>query len=122
MAKSTVSHAANGAAPVDFSRYSFSELVEIKTDLEREIESRKTKEIDELRTKVSESAHALGISVEELFGMRSRGKGATKHPRGKQPARYRGPNGEEWSGRGPNPRWMKPLLVKGKTKADFLIK
>ncbi|MGP0042762.1 MAG: H-NS family nucleoid-associated regulatory protein [Rhodomicrobium sp.] len=46
----------------------------------------------------------------------------TKHPRGKQPPRYRGPNGEEWSGRGPSPRWMKPFLAKGKTKEDFLIK
>jgi DNA-binding protein H-NS len=60
-----------------------------------------------------------------LFGFhtsRQRGKRETKHPKGKQPAKYRGPDGEEWSGKGPAPKWMKPLLAKGKTKADFLIK
>jgi DNA-binding protein H-NS len=54
--------------------------------------------------------------------VRVRHKRVTKHARGKLPPKYRGPNGEEWSGKGPSPKWMKPLLVKGKTKADFLIK
>jgi DNA-binding protein H-NS len=123
MAKSPAfSHGTNGASASDFSRYSFSELVEMKKELDRELESRKVEETDNLRAKVTESAHALGVSIEELFGLRSqRGPRQTKHPRGKQPAKYRGPNGEEWSGKGPAPKWMKPLLVKGKTKADFLI-
>ena len=63
--------------------------------------------------------------MEQLFGFhttRQRGKKETKHPKEKQPAKYRGPDGEEWSGKGPAPKWMKPLLAKGKTKADFLIK
>jgi DNA-binding protein H-NS len=108
--------------PHDFSPYSFAELVEIKTDLEGEIESRKTKEVEELRAKATESAKTLGMSIEELFGRSpGGGKRQTRHAKGKQPPKYRGPNGEEWSGRGPTPRWMKPLLTKGKTKADFLI-
>jgi DNA-binding protein H-NS len=111
------------SAPLEFSAYSFEELVEIKRDVDAEVESRKAKEVDDLRTKVTETAQALGVSVEELFGLRSQnGRRQTKHAKGKQPPKYRGPGGEEWSGRGPAPRWMKPLLVKGKTKADFLIK
>jgi DNA-binding protein H-NS len=108
---------------LDFSTCSFDELVEIKKEIDSEFESRKAKEIEGLRAKVSESAQALGVSIEDLFGLPSHpGKRQTKHPRGKQPVKYRGPAGEEWSGRGPSPRWMKPLLVKGKTKEDFLIK
>lgn len=42
-------------------------------------------------------------------------KGATTVPK------YRGPNGELWSGRGQPPKWMKPLLATGKKKEDFLI-
>lgn len=36
-------------------------------------------------------------------------------------AKYRGPNGEEWAGRGEPPKWMRPLLAKGARKEDFLI-
>jgi DNA-binding protein H-NS len=106
--------------PLELSVYTFEEILEIKRDVDAEVESRKAKEVDDLRAKVTDTAKTLGVSVEELFGLR--GRRQTKHPKGKQPAKYRGPNGEEWSGRGPAPRWMKPLLVKGKTKQDFLIK
>jgi DNA-binding protein H-NS len=113
-------------APLKLATYSFEELLEIKRNVESEVRSRQAKEVEVLRARVIETAQTLGVSIEELFGFpfRSRKNGArvTRHPRGKQPAKYRGPNGEEWSGRGPSPRWMKPLLVKGKTKQDFLIK
>src|SRR5208337_5510025 len=108
----------------DAASYSFEELQDIKKQVDSEIESRKAHEIVTLRAKVTESAQSLGGPIEELIGLASpaRAKRETKHARGKQPAKYRGPGGEEWSGRGPTPRWMKPLLVKGKTKEDFLIK
>jgi len=105
-----------------FSAYSFDQLMEIKQEIDSEVESRKTKEIEVLRAKITESAHTLGVSVHELVGLHLPAKRETKHARGKQPAKYRGPNGEEWSGRGPAPRWMKVFLAKGKSKADFLIK
>ena len=37
-------------------------------------------------------------------------------------AKYRGPEGQSWSGRGLTPRWMKTLLESGQTKEEFLIK
>ena len=111
------------AQTLAFESYSFEELLEIRKDLDTEVESRKAKEIEGLRAKMHEGAKALGISIEEIIGLPAgRKRRETKHARGKQPAKYRGPGGEEWSGRGPAPRWMKPLLAKGKTKADFLIK
>jgi len=121
MARSPTTHART-AVPLDFSRYVFSDLVEIKQALQDEIQSRKDQELAALRSQMTESARMLGVSVEELVGVSKRGTRQTRHPRGPQPPKYRGPNGEEWSGRGPSPRWMKPLLAKGKTKADFLIK
>jgi DNA-binding protein H-NS len=111
---------------LDFSKYSFQELVKIKANLEKEVKSRQAKEVGELRAKVTEVAQTLGISAEELLQLSSttvrRVTRKTKPPKGKQPPKYRGPGGEEWSGRGPAPRWMKPFLAKGKTKADFLIR
>ena len=111
------------APSLDFSTYEFDDLVEMRNELDSEIESRKASEIEVLRVKVTESAQSLGVSIHEIFGLAPHAvKRQTRHARGKQPARYRGPSGEEWSGRGPAPRWMKPYLAKGKTKEDFLIK
>ncbi|MEN9374700.1 MAG: hypothetical protein RIR79_2252 [Pseudomonadota bacterium] len=36
-------------------------------------------------------------------------------------AKYRGPNGEEWSGRGLTPRWLSALIAQGSTKDQFAI-
>jgi DNA-binding protein H-NS len=54
------------------------------------------------------------------------GKGArARKPRGdtgtKRAAKYRGPNGEEWSGRGRMPRWLAALEAEGRGREEFLI-
>lgn len=36
-------------------------------------------------------------------------------------AKYRGPNGETWSGRGLMPRWLAALIEEGRKKEDFAI-
>jgi DNA-binding protein H-NS len=111
------------ASPVpNMSSYTFSEMVEIKQTIEVEIQSRHRKEIEALREKVKKVAQTLGVSVAEIVGLKGNGRRMTKHARGKQPTRYRGPEGQEWSGRGPAPLWLKPFLAEGKTKQDFLIK
>ena len=38
------------------------------------------------------------------------------------PAKYRGPQGQEWTGRGTAPKWLNELVVGGKTQEDFLIR
>ncbi|MFC5511074.1 H-NS family nucleoid-associated regulatory protein [Massilia jejuensis] len=37
-------------------------------------------------------------------------------------AKYQGPDGQGWSGRGKPPTWMVPLLEAGAKKEDFLVK
>jgi DNA-binding protein H-NS len=37
-------------------------------------------------------------------------------------AKFRGPNGESWSGRGLMPRWLSALVAQGQTKEDFAVK
>jgi DNA-binding protein H-NS len=123
MAKSPQPQSRQEAPKLDLSAYSFDALLGLKKEIDSEVESRKAKEIEVLRAKVTESAQTLGVSVYELFGLSAQpARRETKHARGQQPSKYRGPGGEEWGGRGPAPRWMKPLLAKGKTKEDFLIK
>lgn len=35
--------------------------------------------------------------------------------------KYKGPNGETWSGRGLAPKWLSALMASGQTKESFLI-
>jgi DNA-binding protein H-NS len=46
--------------------------------------------------------------------------GATRRSRTIAP-KYRGPNGELWSGRGRPPRWLQHALSQGRRREDFLI-
>jgi DNA-binding protein H-NS len=36
-------------------------------------------------------------------------------------AKFRGANGENWSGRGLMPKWMQALVAEGKSKQDFAV-
>ena len=81
-----------------------------------------------------EQMAAYGITAEELSRPAPRtpkpraapSKADASASRGKKAsvpstAKYRGPEGQVWSGRGPAPRWLTDLLVAGKTREDFLI-
>lgn len=69
--------------------------------------------IAELKAKISE----YGLSENDLFSS-SKAKSAVK--REVQP-KYRGPNGELWTGRGRAPNWMAVLLASGHKKEEFAI-
>lgn len=82
-----------------------------------------------------EQMAAYGISAEELSRPAPRPRAApakaakapVSAPRGKKastpaPAKYHGPEGQQWSGRGPAPRWLADLLAEGRTREDFLIR
>ena len=48
--------------------------------------------------------------------------GAAKKVAAPVAAKYVGPDGESWSGRGLTPRWLTALLVDGKSREDFAVK
>lgn len=49
--------------------------------------------------------------------------GVSSSPKGgKVAVKYRGPNGETWSGRGSMPRWLASLVAAGKNKESFAVK
>ena len=75
-------------------------------------------------------AAELGIAPGDVFSWLrqqmpvDKGAGARK-PRSdtgaKRAAKYRGPNGEEWSGRGRTPNWLAALEAEGRGREEFLI-
>src|SRR5271157_4831619 len=70
MAKSREAQPRDETPPgLDFSKYSFSELGEIKRSLENEMQSRQAQEVEALLSKVTETAQSFGLSVEEMLGL-----------------------------------------------------
>ena len=60
------------AAQFDPASYSFDALLGLKKEIDAEVEARKTKEIEALRAKVTQSAQTLGVSVTNYSACRPR--------------------------------------------------
>lgn len=66
-----------------------------------------------------EQARKAGMSFESLFPTATRGRQGSEST---VAPRFRGPNGELYSGRGQSPRWMQVIIAEGKyKKEDFFI-
>ena len=83
-----------------------------------------------LRAEMERKAAELGISADELFRPAARQATAEQGTRarklrsdiGAKPAvKYRGPNGETWSGRGRPPRWLTALEAEGRDRKEFAV-
>jgi len=67
------------------------------------------------RSNLERQLASLGGSVASSGGRGSSLKGT------KVAAKYRGPGGETWAGRGATPSWMREAVKSGKSREDFLI-
>jgi DNA-binding protein H-NS len=73
------------------------------------------------RSTLERQLEALGSSVASFGGRVARGmRGSTLKGR-KVAAKYKGPSGELWAGRGATPRWLVAAIKEGKKLEDFLI-
>ncbi|MGH8848067.1 MAG: H-NS family nucleoid-associated regulatory protein [Polaromonas sp.] len=116
-----------------------SNLIDIQSQIEKlqkQATEIKAREFDKTVQEILAKMQAFGITVKDLQSGKRRGaKGKTKaavpgkrtSAAGKKnsisvAAKYRGPNGETWSGRGLMPRWLSALVAQGQPKEDFAIK
>ncbi len=92
--------------------------------LEAEILKLKADERKNAVAEIVQTMANLGISLEEIE------KAAKKHAAFKKfkdaapkkfPPKFKGPNGETWTGTGRKPGWIKDLEASGKSLNDFLI-
>jgi DNA-binding protein H-NS len=93
------------------------DIIETATRLqqERQRESQ-TQLIEKWRLEASE----LGVDFDALFSASRRG-GRSNTRQTTIAAKYRGPDGETWSGRGHPPRWLATLEKGGHNREEFLI-
>jgi DNA-binding protein H-NS len=62
----------------------------------------------------------LYLSFEEVLA--AEGNKRTKRGTGASaPVKYRGPNAEEWSGRGRAPVWIRDLEAQGHNREEYLV-
>ena len=89
-----------------------------------EAEELRVKELNDVIADIKEKVKAYGLSAQDLGFA---GGGATRRKRSsssttKAAVKYRGPNGETWSGgRGRKPRWVTEALAAGKTIEQFAV-
>ena len=99
-----------------------SELIEIQkqiAELQAQAQEIKTSQFNEKLAMVKETMSTYGITIEHLQGKPVKDeKAKSKTP---APAKFTGPNGESWSGRGLMPRWLTSLVNDGHTKEEYLI-
>jgi len=110
-----------------FSNMALDELVAKRDQIEKAIAQ---KVIDERKELEMRLAALAGYYAEGDVGRRGPGRprGSVKVRNGGHPLagrkvaiKYRGPNGETWSGRGLAPRWLAALEAKGKKRDKFLV-
>lgn len=114
-----------------------SNLVDIQLQIEKlqkQASQIKAKEFDKTVIEIREKMHAFGITLKDLQSVKVPKGEVAREPAKKRvstaskkavvttvAAKYRGPEGQTWSGRGLTPRWLKSLLDQGHQKQEFAI-
>lgn len=110
---------------IGFEKMDVSQLVQAKSALEGVLRRKIAAERQELEKKLGELSSLENGRAPRARRTPKRATPAKKaHPlKGtKAVPKYRGPNGETWTGRGLAPRWLADLEGKGKKRASYLIK
>ncbi len=115
-----------------------SDLIEIQNQIEKlqkQANDIKAREFDRTVQDILAKMAAFGITLKDLQPGKARkasktlkaiaparSKVKSKSAGAVVAAKFKGPNGESWSGRGLMPRWLSALVAQGKSKEDFAIK
>jgi DNA-binding protein H-NS len=97
-----------------------SSLIEIQTQialLQKQAEEIRTDEMGQALQDILTKMDIYGITIDDI----DRARGRVRKSSNPAPIKYRGPNGEAWSGRGLTPKWLVALIAQGQTKESFFI-
>lgn len=114
-----------------------SNLLDIQSQIEKlqkQANDIRAREFDATVQEILAKMQAFGITVKDLQATKpgkvrksGRKPTATKVAKPSKRAgvavapKYRGPNGETWSGRGLMPKWLSSLVAQGQSKESFAI-
>lgn len=119
---------------INLEEMSAEELKALMASAEVKFHEKQGEALAALKAEIEEKAAALGTSVAELFGLQSPPAPALRrspsHPAGRKPrkdagtplpAKYRTPEGNEWTGRGRKPNWLAAMEAEGKDIEQFKV-
>jgi DNA-binding protein H-NS len=114
-----------------------SKLIDLQSQiasLQKQADEIRAKEFQATIVEIRQKMQAFGITVKDLQSTKAKPGRKAKTNGAKPPkavkvkkatsavaAKYKGPNGETWSGRGLTPKWLASLLALGGTKEQYLI-
>jgi DNA-binding protein H-NS len=102
---------------VSLEKLTYTELAELRTQVDRLMVEKQNAERVALRQKLSDMAKEHGLTLDEVLGKGRKGKGSVA-------PKYRDPKNPDntWTGRGRMPLWMVAATKGSKAKkGDFLI-
>ncbi len=101
---------------------SVSELTVLIEFAQQTLQHKKEAARDALLAEFRERASAIGLSLEGLIAQTGNLPRQAKAKTGTEKLlpKYRGPSGEEWSGRGRTPTWLTALEAEGKKRDEFV--
>lgn len=117
-------------AGVDIKALSAAELRQLIEDAQGELVAKQESAKAELRAKWEKEAAEAGLSIQAVLPLSGGRSESGKRPKKggdaadgarQLPVKYRGPNGEEWSGRGRLPKWLQVAEAEGKKRDDFSV-
>ena len=116
-------------------------LIDIQSQidkLQKQAADIKVRDFDKTVAEILAKMQVFGITIKDLTpSKKSRAKGKVRAKSGASSkgvnltatrrngpvaAKFKGPNGETWSGRGKMPRWLAALVAQGQPKEDFAVK
>ena len=98
----------------------YKELLAQREALDKQIEETRLAESKAAILQVRQLIADWQLSAEDC-GFKSAAPSSSKKAKAAVAAKYRGPNGETWSGRGRAPKWLEALEAQGRPRAEFSI-
>lgn len=100
------------------------DLIEIQNQIEKlqkQASAIKAQEFDKTVQDILAKMTAYGITLKDLDVVKGRARKSAPAGSKSAAAKFKGPNGETWSGRGLTPRWLSALVAQGHSKEEFAI-
>lgn len=98
----------------------YKELLAQREALDKQIEELRQAELRLAIEQVRQLIAEWRLTAEDC-GFKSVAASGPKKAKSAVAAKYRGPNGETWSGRGRAPTWLAALEAEGRQRSEFLI-